>query len=267
MQLSLFVSRNIPRLVVKGTFCLLLLFVAACSNSATSLQKSNIVAILPTVHEEVSNCRHLQELRVLLYGVLPADNSYRNKHRIVGWRGFHGSQKYICHTDCVGLLDSLLLHTYRLSRHDLKEWIGLARPRATSYFSAITEENKFRLIPNIKDLLPGDILAVKFRPGMHNNGHIMIVDGPAEMIKSRAPIVENTIQWKVPIIDCTGSPHGSKDTRFITKGSHTSGVGKGILRVYTDEAGLIVGYSWSCNPKSAFYGADDRPMVAGRLGI
>mgnify|MGYP000867176999 CR=1 FL=1 len=209
--------------------------------------------------------KHLFALRQLLEHVLPENNSYQNMHRNVEWKGSHNATKYACHTDCCGLLDSVLIHSYHYTRQDLKKWLGQSRPRASTYYKAIFNNHGFEHIINIHNVLPGDVIALCYPPGLKSNGHIMFVNALPEQIASSAPIIENTKQWAVPIIDCTGACHGPQDTRHLSNGQHSSGIGKGIFRIYTDNNGNIVGYSWAIEASSEFHGEDMRKIAIGRL--
>ncbi len=217
------------------------------------------------LNEPPQEPKHLIALRLLLEHVLPENNSYQKMHRNVEWKGSHGATKFACHTDCCGLLDSVLIHSYHLTRNDLKRWVGLSRPRASTYYKAIENNNGFQHIINIQKVLPGDVIALSYPPGLKSNGHIMFVNAIPYEIQNIPPLIENTKQWAVPIIDCTGACHGPQDSRHRSNGTHSSGIGTGIFRVYTDSNDNIVGYSWACEPGSQFHGEDMRKIAIGRL--
>jgi hypothetical protein len=48
-------------------------------------------------------------------------------------------------------------------------------------------------------------------------------------------------------------------------GKDHDGVGQGVLRVYTDLNGEVVGYSWSTSPNSSFLDQSENHLVIGRL--
>jgi hypothetical protein len=112
---------------------------------------------------------------------------------------------------------------------------------------------------------PGDILAIKYPPGSQDTGHVMIVAAPPAARNATAPLVANTKQWDVPVIDCSKSGHGKTDSRHKADTTFRSGVGRGSLRIYTNHAGEIVGYSWSALKVSDFYGQEERQLLVGRL--
>ena len=93
----------------------------------------------------------------------------------------------------------------------------------------------------------------------------MLVDEKPVMRKSVPPLVPNTIQWAATVIDCTGRGHGLQDTRYLKNGKFHSGIGRGVIRLYTNSEGEIVGFAWSFLPKEKFYDTKVRPIVIGRL--
>jgi hypothetical protein len=172
-----------------------------------------------------------------------------------------------CYTDCSGFLDAVLLHSYRWSRDDLRHWLQSGRPNAAVYYHAIEGGNGFTSIPRIQDIIPGDVLAVLYLKRTDNSGHIMIADGAAVQRPGSAPLVAQTVQWEIPIIDCSESGHGPQDTRHKmgADGKDHPGLGKGSLRLYAKPTGEIVGFSWSVLKASSFKSAETEPLLVGRL--
>jgi hypothetical protein len=208
---------------------------------------------------------HLQAGRALLDGVLPENNSYRNRPSVVSFKGEQGATQYICHTDCSGLVDALFAHTYGYTPQDFQKWTGKKRAKASSYYRTISNNYGFTNITNINDVLPGDLISFKLPPGSKNFGHVMLVDEKPKALQSSPPLIPDTTQWDVTIIDCTGHGHGLQDTRYLGNGKYHSGIGRGELRLYTNSAGLVVGFAWSTQPKAKFYDQVTRPIVIGRL--
>lgn len=174
---------------------------------------------------------------------LPQDTGYRHHNQIVRW-----SDRFVCFTDCSGLIDALLKHAYGFSDSTLHSWLGgRGRPLAKNYFAAIMERRGFERIENAAAIQPGDFIAIKYQPWApdkgEDTGHIMVVN--------QAPQEINAGQYAVPIIDCSRR-----------RGRHP-GIGTGTIDLYTDENGLIYGYSFGLNAKE--YGPDKRPLVVGRL--
>src|SRR6185295_6899062 len=202
----------------------------------------------------------------LLSNVSPENNSYRHRPSTVRIKGINGAASYECHTDCSGLIDALFHYSYGYTEKDFERWLRKRRALSSSYFRAINNQRGFMRITHIQNILPGDLLSYKLPPGSRNFGHVMIVDElPRHLTGETAPVIEGTIQWAVPIIDCTGKGHGITDSRHLKKDLFHSGIGKGEFRLYTNAEGLIVGFSWSLSPTTKFYDNQSRPLVVGRL--
>lgn len=208
---------------------------------------------------------HLTDLRYLLKTVAPEDTSYRHRNSVVIWQGQGGAEKSVSHTDCSGLIDKLLEHTYGFSPEQLKTWLGgRVRPLAANYYRAILGQNGFQHITNIHQILPGDIIAMKYLPGhgdkADDTGHVMVLNGLPQQIVTNLPKYQ---RWSVEVIDSSGG-HGLKDTRF-RNGKFHHGLGMGYFSLYTNSEGMILGYSWTTSHSSQFYDDTARPLVIGRL--
>jgi len=214
---------------------------------------------------EITIPPHLQAARELLDGVLPENNSYRHRPSVVLFKGEKGSDKYVCHTDCSGLIDGLFAYTYGYTPQEFRKWTGKRRAISSSYFRTISRGFGFTNILNIHDVLPGDLISYKLPPGSKNFGHVMIVDEKPTQHKSEPPLVPDTTQWAVTVIDCTGRGHGLQDTRYLGDGKFHSGIGRGVIRLYASSEGELVGFAWSFLPKEKFYDTKSRPLVIGRL--
>ena len=223
------------------------------------------LGVVATLHaEEIP--RHLADVRILQENTLPQDNSYRHKDRIVRWKEYNGATKYECHTDCSGLIDALLRHSYGVGEAALHSWLGgKHRPLAKNYYNAFVEQRGFQRIGQIGAILPGDFIAMEYLPWAgdkgHDTGHILVVNAPPREI-AQSP-TKNIRRFAVDVIDCSGG-HGKDDTRYYNGKLH-SGIGKGTFSLFTDAQGFILGYSWSPARFSEFYGPDKRPLAVGRL--
>jgi hypothetical protein len=93
----------------------------------------------------------------------------------------------------------------------------------------------------------------------------MLVASVPVLRTSTAPLVTGTKQYDVPVIDASSSGHGSLDTRYISASNFNDGIGRGILRLYTNSKGALVGYTWSTYPNSDYYSQSQRPLLVGRL--
>ncbi len=205
---------------------------------------------------------HLVLARELQANVQPEDNSYRHRPSTVELEGRDGATKYVCHTDCSGLVAALFRYSYGYSRKELRLWLHRPTGHSISFFEAVSHDRGFRRIMRVQDILPGDILTYKLPAGASNYGHVMIVNGVPEEIKSSN---NSLLRWKVPIIDCTGKGHGTSDSRYLGDDRFQSGIGKGNFCIYSDQEGNIAGCAWSLAPDAKFYSIQNRPFVVGRL--
>jgi len=210
----------------------------------------------------------LEWAELLVENIQPENTDYQHKKGTVKWQGVNGADGYESHTDCSGLLNALLERSYGLKSTDFEQWLGVRRPLAITYHYAIESKNGFARIDRISDIRPGDIIAIKYPPDADNSGHIMIVsEKPHRRTKDTEPVVAETEQWEIAVIDSSESGHGKTDTRRRTDGSFGQGVGKGIFRLYCDRQGRFTGYSWSTFPNSEYHDQNDRPLAIGRLRL
>jgi cell wall-associated NlpC family hydrolase len=208
--------------------------------------------------------QHLADALALVQNLDLDNTGYVHGEGSVTWDGT--PEAYV---DCSGFVNALLQHSYGYDQAQFELWFGTGRPTAADYHDAIVNQVGFTEIASLKDARPGDLLAVKYadpKPG--STGHIMVVAGPIRQIEPIGPLVDGTEQWEVPVIDSALSGHGPSDTRHGKGegGKDHDGVGQGILRVYTDSDGNVLGYTWSTSPKSSFRDQDDHNLVIGRLG-
>ncbi len=235
--------------------CLLLLS-AVCTTLAAAPAKTDESGMHPA---------HLQAVADLVEHVQPADSSYQHQHGVVHWQGSGDATRYECHTDCSGLLNHLLEHCYAIRGKDLKGWLGKQRPTTETYYEAIVAKNGFGHIVQLADVRPGDIIAVKYPPGSGNTGHILIVTLVPTRRAASAPVVADTEKWDVRIIDSTASGHGQGDTRLRPDGTFRDGIGAGVMRIYTDPQGTVMGHTWSRARASSYRSQRERHLVIGRL--
>ena len=207
----------------------------------------------------------LEWAELLVENIQPENTDYQHKKGTVKWQGVNGADGYESHTDCSGLLNALL-ERYGLKSTDFEQWLGVRRPLAITYHDAIESKNGFARIDRISGVRPGDIIAIKYPPDADNSGHVMIVsEKPHRRTKDTEPVVAETEQWEIAVIDSSELGHGKTDTRRRTDGSFGQGVGKGIFRLYCDRQGRFTGYSWSTFPNSEYHDQNDRPLAIGRL--
>jgi hypothetical protein len=209
---------------------------------------------------------HLSVARELVSNIDLRNTSYEHGQGTVSWTGTLSSN-----TDCSGFVDHLLMHTYHYGPDDFSRWFGTRRPSAKRYYDAIIEQTGFRRIDRVTDLKPGDFIAVKYLARTDNTGHIMLVDQPPQRAGRDAQSSRDAVApgdaWLVPVIDSSETGHGPTDTRHKrgADGHDHDGLGRGVLRLYTDRDGRVIGFSWSALKSSEFRGPDTEPVALGRL--
>ncbi len=210
---------------------------------------------------------HVKWARLMLSQIL-YDNGityYKHTDGPVYWGPYNNQQKYISITDCSGFVNALLSQSYQLPIGWNPITHSYKRLYAAGYYQMINEQKYFYKINNIKNVQIGDLISFRILPGTSptkNSGHVMIINAIPQPIKSTYPLVNNTIQWSVNIIDQSGA-HGIDDTRYHDK--YTTGLGSGFLRIYTDHQGSLQGYSWSTQTNSKYMDQTFRPIVIGRI--
>jgi hypothetical protein len=221
------------------------------------------------VARETSRPPHLQVAMDLLSAVQPSDTNYQHKVSVVHFPGDPGSDHAECRTDCSGLLDAVLKRAYGLTPAQLSDWLKANRPLAKHYHEAIANERGFQKIATLPDVRPGDILAISYPAGAkeNNTGHVMLVAGTPKQRTATAPIVEQTLQWEVPVIDESETGHGTTDTRHNDDHTSSNGLGHGVLRIYTERHGRVAGYAWSTQKVSKFVAQSSHNMVVGRVQL
>ncbi len=236
-----------------------LLFTAAVfalgSPAAPSAQPAN---------DQASSLLHFAER--LQQGITANSTAYRHKDTKVSW-GDNGSPLQ-CYTDCSGFINAVIAKASNWKDDDFKAAFGHKRMLAYHYYEAISAGRHFARINAISSVLPGDIIALQYADRSEhedNTGHVMLITASPRPHRPSKVLVPNTRQYEVDIIDCSKSPHGKSDTRVSADGGEYSGLGKGTLRLYVDEKGAIVGYSWSVgNPKAGF-DPFENPIIIGRF--
>jgi hypothetical protein len=206
--------------------------------------------------------KHLADARDLVQHVDLEHTSYEHGAGTVKFAGAYES-----HTDCSGFLDALLKHSYGYDEAQFKKWFGSKRPTAARYHDAIAEQTGFTQIAYVKDIEPGDILAVKYYSRKDNTGHLMLAAAAPKAVKPAKPLVEGTTQWEVRVIDSSKSGHGRTDSRHAKgqDGKDHDGLGEGVLRIYADPQGKVAGFSWSVLAASQFQDPKNEHLVIGRL--
>ena len=88
------------------------------------------------------------QAKALVEKVKPENTSYRHKNNEVSW-GVKGEA--VCHADCSGFINALLLHTGTFKEKDFKNHLGTERPLARHYYDAIIHQRGFVEITRIHE--------------------------------------------------------------------------------------------------------------------
>ena len=218
---------------------------------------------------------HLALAARLVNTLTPEHNVYGSSPTFVYWEGVDGHEASENQSKCSSFVSALFTEAYD---EDLTEWMGCSSPVAQRYFDTISAEEGFEEISTIRDIEPGDIIAMSYGcpestcsslgGDCSSTGHVMVVAAaPVRLKTALAPVVEGTMQFVVRVIDSSSSYHGTLDTRYQSEadGNNDSGVGEGAMRLYLNLSdGSIAGYTWSTSSSSTFYDPETRPLVVGR---
>lgn len=217
---------------------------------------------LPALADEARAPKHLVDAEELVRHLELKHTNYEHGQAEIKWTGKRES-----HADCSGFLDELLKHSYGYDAEQFKRWFDSHRPSARRYHDAIVEQRGFKKIDELQQVRPGDILAVKYLKRQDNTGHVMLVAGAPRRMPPKKPIVAGAVQWEIPIIDSSKTGHGPTDTRRHKGpgGKDHDGLGAGVLRIYADQEGKVLGFTWSTLESSEFKAPDEEHLAIGRL--
>jgi len=206
---------------------------------------------------------------MLVKGIRPERNSYRHKNNVITWKGVDGARRFENRTDCSGFLNILLQQAHGFTPEYYQQWLNTRRPLARTYHDTIVRKHGFTRIEQLDATRSGDVIAIKYNNAQKgdNTGHLLLVVKTPKKRLPSAPLQEDTQQWEVVAIDSSRSGHGKNDTRRRPNGTFGSGVGQGVIRLYSDLGGEIVGYTWSTFLNSEFFPQSNRHLVIGRLDL
>ena len=159
------------------------------------------------------------------------------------------------------------MHSYGYDGDQFKKWFDSHRPSARRYHDAIVEQHGFTEIKELSHVRPGDILAVKYLKRKDNTGHIMLVEESPQLMKPKRSQIAGAEQWEVTVIDSSHTGHGPTDTRHAKgkDGKDHDGLGQGVIRLYADKQGKVVGFAWSTLAGSELKLPHEEHLVVGRL--
>jgi len=197
--------------------------------------------------QAIAEPKHIELARELLVTVKPENNKYiAYGPQGVRWKGDFFTSENVVNTQCVGLISAVLDRAKCPTVDIIKSktsWRGTLL--IDNYFEAINKGYGLTKIESLFDAKAGDIFMFRCRDACRNNegvidGHIAFVDEKPVQRAATRPIIENTLQWTLTVIDSSDTAHNITDTRYETK---QTGIGRGIYRVYTDLEGKPVGYT------------------------
>ena len=190
----------------------------ACWNRvvAAVVMSATFAAVCPQT-AQAGLVEHLDLAELLVATVLPAVNYYGDPTSIT-WEGENNLDHSTNRSKCATLVTQLFERAYD---PDYVAWFGCTSPHAASYHDAIEVEHGFTLIESIKDVQPGDIIAIEYLDAGCTNltcgtfstctttGHVAIVADVPKLRTASAPLVAGTTQYTVDIIDTSTSYHGA----------------------------------------------------------
>lgn len=208
---------------------------------------------------------HVHWARELVDNIEPEYNAYGSNPSFVRWAGVDGSLRYESRSVCGTFVTHVLRQAYGLPEADVTMWSGRVSPNAAAYHDAIVAEGRFERVHDVNRIQAGDIIAIKYPEGGEDSGHVGIIVEPPAPRAAIGPHIPGTSQYDLAIVDSSKSGHGATDTRRNPDGSWHPGAGMGAMRLYADESGRPVGYTWSTHPGSTYHAPPERPLVVGRL--
>ncbi|WP_437673401.1 hypothetical protein [Sorangium sp. So ce131] len=197
--------------------------------------------------------------------VAPENNEYGSSPSYVFWAGVAGSSEYKSRTFCSTFVTNVLKQTYGLTSYNISAWFGSTSPNAIQYHDRIVEQFGFVQVSYIDEIEAGDVIAIKYPAGSAASGHVAIAMGPARSRVASYPYVSGTTQYEIAIVDSSNTGHGMTDSRRNPDGTWHPGVGKGLMRFYTNSSGEIVGHTWSPQASATYYPSYVRPIAIGRV--
>ena len=118
---------------------------------------------------------HLLWAQRLVADLRPEHNSYGRNPSLVLWRGVDGAPISRNRSDCSSFITALWSRAYGYGSDQMRQWLGVAAPRARDYHEAIVKGNRFQRIERIVDLQSGDLLATRYQRSRSDaTGHVML---------------------------------------------------------------------------------------------
>ena len=192
---------------------------------------------------------------LLVKNIAAANNTYSyNLPPTVTLNGVNGGTAYNNSSDCSTFIESLLETSYSITSSQFSSWTGSTWPQASDLYTAALDDVGFTGFMQIGDVQPGDMMFIKYSPTTTDTGHCVMFDQLPTLVSSTA----TQRAYNAVIVDCTGDVH-TNDSRYETgpDGTNETGVGRGTIRLYTDQYGNLTSYSWGTSNASIIEGPND----------
>lgn len=208
----------------------------------------------PVTAPDPASSTPLDWARWLVANLSPEENTYATSPSYVTFPIPDRVVPAEARTMCSSFFTALLAQAYGFNENYFRSWTGGRAPTAARWFATAKAGRQFTRISRVIDVRPGDVLLVDYGdPTASSTGHIALIDSmPQIRFPQSAPLVPDTIQYEVGVIDSARTGHGPTDSRRMADGSWVSGVGRGVMRLYVDNQGTIVGYAWSVWASSSY---------------
>jgi hypothetical protein len=217
-----------------------------------------------------STYAHLWWAERLVEHVAPENNAYVFGDPRVTWLGVAGAAGYSNRSVCNTFVCAVLRQAYGWTDDVFRRWFDVRRPSAARFVGAIKRGSGFVQRRVVDHITPGDIMAIRYPAGSTSSGHVVIVRSAAVRRESTAPVIAGTIQYDISVVDSTRSPHGvvsAADTRIASDGTLHPGAGFGIMRLYADDSGIIVGHAWSRARGAPYRPEPEYSVAVGQLVV
>ena len=215
--------------------------------------------------------KHLELARELVATVKPENNKYVIRGpEGVRWKGDLFASENSVNTMCTGFVGAVLDKAKNSTIREIESkthW--KKRLRMDSYWEALQKNIGLKKIDSLETARAGDLFMFMCNDTCTTSegaalGHVTIIDAYSKKKDPTPPLIDNTIQWLVTVIDSADGPHGKDDTRWRPQGEpKVTGVGRGTYRVYTDLDGAPLGYTNGPNVLK-FHSVKERPIGIGR---
>jgi hypothetical protein len=210
--------------------------------------------------------RHLAIARDVVEHVRPEDNRYVLGGEFIRLGADSPGAGYAVRADCSGFLLALFARAGYATRERMTYFVPSPkrkRPAAEDFVASIEQERGFVRIASLADIRPGDLLAHAMldaadKVEVGTTGHVFLIDSVPVPIRAVPPVVRDTRQHAVLVIDSNNEHLGADDTRLADPAHPVFGVGRGTIRLYSDASGTLVGWSRTFRHGRRFFSYSER---------